>query len=596
MVTMRPMADPSPVRVDDLLKDARAKVEHADAEWLLAFVLGKSRSWLYARGDDPVADDAAQRYAALLARRIAGEPLAYLTGRKGFWRFELAGHARHAGSAPGNRTAGRTRARASPARTTPCASPTSAPAAARSRWRWPTNGRARRSSPPTPAPPRSRSRSANARALRLANVEFRHGDWCEPLAGERFDLIASNPPYIALGDPHLDGDLRYEPASALSSGHDGLDAIRDDRARCARAPGTRRLAAHRTRLRPGRGGARVVRRRRVASTSTRAWTGAPRTRDLGHQAGRTVAGLDFAASSRNVPIAAEARHAARSIPRSSPYDTGTLQVDARHTLYYEQCGNPDGKPVVLLHGGPGGGCSDKMRRFHDPAKYRIVLFDQRGSGRSTPHADLVDNTTWHLVADIEKLREKLGIERWQVFGGSLGLDAGAGLRARRIRSASPNWCCAASSCCAAGSWSGSTRKARRACSPMRGSTTSRAIPPVERHDLISAFHRRLTSDDEATRLAAARAWSVWEGATSFLHIDQDFVSGHEDAAVRARVRAHREPLLRQRRLLRGRGPAAARRASHRRHPRRDRARPLRRGLPDARTRGTCTGLAGVRSW
>ena len=87
-------------------------------------------------------------------------------------------------------------------------------------------------------------------------------------------------------------------------------------------------------------------------------------------------------------------------PEIQPFDTGTLQVDDRHTLYYEQCGNPDGKPVVMLHGGPGAGCSDKMRRFHDPSKYRIVLFDQRGSGRSTPHADLVDNTTWTLVADI----------------------------------------------------------------------------------------------------------------------------------------------------------------------------------------------------
>ena len=91
-------------------------------------------------------------------------------------------------------------------------------------------------------------------------------------------------------------------------------------------------------------------------------------------------------------------------PEIEPFDTGTLAVDGRHTLYYEQCGNPKGKPVVLLHGGPGAGCSAKMRRFHDPANYRIILFDQRGSGRSTPHADLVDNTTWDLVADIERLR------------------------------------------------------------------------------------------------------------------------------------------------------------------------------------------------
>src|SRR5690606_7571023 len=110
-------------------------------------------------------------------------------------------------------------------------------------------------------------------------------------------------------------------------------------------------------------------------------------------------------------------HAMRTLyPEIEPYDTGTLEVDARHKLYYEQCGNPEGKPVVLLHGGPGGGCSAKMRRFHDPAKYRIILFDQRGAGRSTPHADLVANTTWDLVADIEKLRKRLGVDKWQVFG------------------------------------------------------------------------------------------------------------------------------------------------------------------------------------
>ena len=185
-------------------------------------------------------------------------------------------------------------------------------------------------------------------------------------------------------------------------------------------------------------------------------------------------------------------------PEIEPFDTGTLKVDGRHELYYEQCGNPEGKPVVLLHGGPGGGCSAKMRCFHDPAKYRIVLFDQRGAGRSTPHADLVDNTTWDLVADIEKLREKLGIDRWQVFGGRWELEWFYQEGASRLF-------------------------------PDAWQHYIAAIPPVERHDLISAFHRRLTSDDEATRLAAARAWSVWEGATSFLHVDPDFVSSHQDA-------------------------------------------------------------------
>ena len=107
-------------------------------------------------------------------------------------------------------------------------------------------------------------------------------------------------------------------------------------------------------------------------------------------------------------------------PEITPYDTCTLKVEDRHTLYFEQGGKPDGKPVGMLHGGPGGGCSDNMRRFHDPAKYRIILFDQRGSGRSTPHADLVDNTTWDLVAHIQKQLEKMGVTQWQVLGGTWG--------------------------------------------------------------------------------------------------------------------------------------------------------------------------------
>ncbi|MEO6103106.1 MAG: prolyl aminopeptidase [Pseudoxanthomonas sp.] len=227
-------------------------------------------------------------------------------------------------------------------------------------------------------------------------------------------------------------------------------------------------------------------------------------------------------------------------PEIQPFDTGTLKVDDRHSLYYEQCGNPHGKPVVLLHGGPGGGSSPKMRRFHDPAKYRIVLFDQRGAGRSTPHAELVDNTTWHLVADIEQLREKLGIEEWQVFGGSWGSTLALAYAQKHpqrvtelvlrgifmLRRWELEWFY------------------QQGCSRLFPDAWERflePIPSVERHDLISAFHRRLTSDDEATRLAAARAWSVWEGATSFLRVDSDFVNGHEDAAFAlafARIENH----------------------------------------------------------
>jgi len=227
-------------------------------------------------------------------------------------------------------------------------------------------------------------------------------------------------------------------------------------------------------------------------------------------------------------------------PDLEPYDTGMLAVDGRHTLYYEQCGNPQGKPVVLLHGGPGAGCSAKMRRFHDPAKYRIVLFDQRGSGRSTPHADLVDNTTWDLVADTEKLRSKLGIERWQVFGGSWGSTlalAYAETHPQRVtelvlrgifmlRRWELEWFYQ----------EGASRLFPDAWEPYL-----QAIPEAERGDLIGAYHRRLTSPDEATRLAAARTWSVWEGATSFLRVDPAFVIGHEDAAFAlafARIENH----------------------------------------------------------
>ncbi|AXK72592.1 prolyl aminopeptidase [Lysobacter sp. TY2-98] len=215
-------------------------------------------------------------------------------------------------------------------------------------------------------------------------------------------------------------------------------------------------------------------------------------------------------------------------PEIEPFDSGMLQVDDRHTLYYEQCGNPNGKPVVILHGGPGGGCSPKMRQFHDPAKYRIVLFDQRGSGRSTPHADLVDNTTWHLVADIETLREHLGIDKWQVFGGSWGSTLALAYAQTHPHRATElvlrgifmlrRWEL---------EWFYQEGASR--LFPEAWQHYLAAIPPVERHDLISAFHRRLTSDDPATRLAAARAWSVWEGATSFLHYDPDFTAAHDEA-------------------------------------------------------------------
>ncbi len=227
-------------------------------------------------------------------------------------------------------------------------------------------------------------------------------------------------------------------------------------------------------------------------------------------------------------------------PHIEPYDSGMLPVDDRHTLYYEQCGNPDGKPVVMLHGGPGGGCNAKMRRFHDPAKYRIVLFDQRGAGRSTPHADLVDNTTWDLVADIEKLRELLGIERWQVFGGSWGSTLALAYAQKHPQRVTElvlrgifmlrRWELA---------WFYQEGASRMF--PDAWAHYLKPIPAAERSDLIAAYHKRLTSEDEATRLEAAKAWSIWEGGTSYLHIDPDYATSHGDAAFAlafARIENH----------------------------------------------------------
>ncbi|GAA0263600.1 prolyl aminopeptidase [Rhodanobacter caeni] len=227
-------------------------------------------------------------------------------------------------------------------------------------------------------------------------------------------------------------------------------------------------------------------------------------------------------------------------PEIEPFDHGMLKVSDLHTLYYEQCGNPQGKPVVFLHGGPGGGTNPKCRRFFDPVVYRIVLFDQRGCGKSTPHAELSGNTTWDLVADIERVRAHLGIDRWQVFGGSWGStlalayaqthpDKVTELVLRGIfmlRRQELEWF---------------YQHGCNALYPDAWETYLGAIPEVERGDLMSAYHRRLTSADAGTRVAAARAWSVWEGATSFLWQDASHIqsSGEDDFALAfARIECH----------------------------------------------------------
>ncbi len=227
-------------------------------------------------------------------------------------------------------------------------------------------------------------------------------------------------------------------------------------------------------------------------------------------------------------------------PPEKPYDSGYLQVSDDHHLYYEQCGNPRGKPVVFLHGGPGGGCGEKSRQFFDASAYRIVLFDQRGCGRSKPHAELRENSTWALVEDIEKLREHLGIDRWQVFGGSWGStlalcyaqthpDSVTEMVLRGIfmlRKAEIDWF-----------YQGGCSRLY----PDAWEAYLDAIPEDEHDDLVSAYHRRLTSDDRAVQIAAARAWSIWEASTSCLHPNAAQIAafgGDEFALAFARIECH----------------------------------------------------------
>ncbi|SON55929.1 Proline iminopeptidase [Hartmannibacter diazotrophicus] len=228
-------------------------------------------------------------------------------------------------------------------------------------------------------------------------------------------------------------------------------------------------------------------------------------------------------------------------PPIEPYGSGYLYVGDGHSVYWEMCGNPVGKPAVFLHGGPGGGCNPMQRRLFDPEKYRVLLFDQRGCGRSKPHAELEANTTWHLVSDMERLRaEIMQVAKWQVFGGSWGSTLALAYSETHpdrcteiilrgiftLRKEELDWY-----------YGGGAARIY----PDKWERLVAPIPPEERGDLIKAFRTRLTHADRAVRLEAAKAWSVWEGETITLlpdaRMSQSF--GADDFAIAfARIENH----------------------------------------------------------
>lgn len=227
-------------------------------------------------------------------------------------------------------------------------------------------------------------------------------------------------------------------------------------------------------------------------------------------------------------------------PQIAPYRSDRLRVSKIHEIYFEESGNPKGKPVVFVHGGPGGGTEPNHRRFFNPEKYRIILFDQRGCGKSTPHANLEENTTWDLVADMETLRKHLGIQRWQVFGGSWGSTLALAYAQTHpkvvtelvlrgiflLRKQEIDWF---------------YQFGASEIFPDAWESYRDAIPPEERHDFLSAYYKRLTSDDPKVRLDAARAWSVWEGSTSKLLPEADTIARFDEAEFAlafARIECH----------------------------------------------------------
>ena len=227
-------------------------------------------------------------------------------------------------------------------------------------------------------------------------------------------------------------------------------------------------------------------------------------------------------------------------PEIEPFNTGFLKVSDLHTIYFEEAGNPKGTPVVFLHGGPGGGMIPNYRRYFDPKKWRIILFDQRGCGKSTPFAEIEENTTWDLVSDIEKLRTNLEIKTWSVFGGSWGSTLALSYAIKHpeacdklflrgiflLRKKEIDWFY------------------QEGCSKIYPDAWEHYVAPIpmdERGDFVKAYYKRLTSPDINVRKEAAKAWSIWEGSTSKLIPDTDVIERFGDdefADAFARIECH----------------------------------------------------------
>lgn len=217
-------------------------------------------------------------------------------------------------------------------------------------------------------------------------------------------------------------------------------------------------------------------------------------------------------------------------PEIKPFDGGYLEVSKLHTVHYEQSGNPNGKPVIFLHGGPGGGIEPIYRRYFDPEKWRVIVFDQRGCGKSTPHADLRENTTWDLVDDIEKIRNHLKIDNWDVFGGSWGSTLALSYAVTHpqkcksltlrgiflLRQKEINWF---------------YQEGASFIFPDEWEGFLAPIPVDERHDLVTSYYKQLTSGDTALRQKAARAWATWEARTSKLLQSEQSLHQYDNTKV-----------------------------------------------------------------